>query len=258
LFELEGAPDERWVTSVPPRRGVVETQVLESKVLDDRREFWIYTPPDYAADQRPHPLVIFANGLGYVASGVAPTTVDNLVAAGKIRPPVMCFIQLPELARADGVAAELLARVRSTHRISSRAEDIVIGGFSAGGVAAAYTALKHSAVFGNVFSQSGSFRARIPGSSEPNLLSALYADAPRLPVRFYVETGLYEPYPAANRPIDEMALEESNTAGNRHFRDVLRAKGYDLTYRETGGGHEALHWRATLAEALTALLRSEQ
>jgi len=35
---------------------------------------------------------------------------------------------------------------------------------------------------------------------------------------------------------------------------VLLAKGYDVIYRETGGGHEQLHWRATLADGLITLL----
>ena len=81
----------------------------------------------------------------------------------------------------------------------------------------------------------------------------MFADVPRAAVRFYIDSGLYEPSPS-ERPADEIALDESNTAGNRHFRDVLRAKGYDVIYKETGGGHDQLHWRATLAEGLMALL----
>ena len=55
-------------------------------------------------------------------------------------------------------------------------------------------------------------------------------------------------------PIHELALSEGLTGGNRHFRDVVIAKGYDVTYRETGGPHNNLHFRATFADALLTLL----
>ena len=73
------------------------------------------------------------------------------------------------------------------------------------------------------------------------------------PIRFYLDVGLYENV-NAELPVNELGLSEGLTPGNRHFRDVLMAKGYDVTYRETGGQHNNLHFRATLAEALMVLL----
>lgn len=154
----------------------------------------------------------------------------------------------------EAIVLELLPRLRSTHAISTTPRDLVIGGSSAGGLAASLIALRHSNVFGNVLSQSGAFRLLASGSGEPNTIAHRYVASATVPVRFYLETGIYENVPSAGLPLHEMALDEDNTAGNRHFRDVLAAKGYDVTYRETATAHESVHWRATLADALMTLL----
>lgn len=41
---------------------------------------------------------------------------------------------------------------------------------------------------------------------------------------------------------------------SRHVRDVLQAKGYNLTLSETNGGHDPYNWEAALPDALIALL----
>lgn len=43
-------------------------------------------------------------------------------------------------------------------------------------------------------------------------------------------------------------------ASNRHLRDVLLARGYDLTYWEFTGVHSDLNWQDRLARGLTTLL----
>ena len=63
------------------------------------------------------------------------------------------------------------------------------------------------------------------------------------PIRFFIESGLNE----SGRP--------SMVIVNRHFRNVLLAKDYEIVkYDEFNGGHEYLNWRGSLADGLIALI----
>ena len=88
-----------------------------------------------------------------------------------------------------------------------------------------------------MLSQSGAFHAAAPEE---------FVRADRLPVRLYLDAGRSRPSPCGRFP--------SLLHANRHFRDVLLAKGYDVTYREFPGGHDYLWWRETIADGLVALL----
>jgi enterochelin esterase-like enzyme len=114
---------------------------------------------------------------------------------------------------------------------------------------ASYCGLNHSDVFGNVLSQSGSYQwypglldQSPPTTGEPSELVRQFALSPHLPVRFYLEAGRFED-----------SFGASLLSENRHFRDVLRAKGYDVHYSEFSGGHDFMTWRSTFANALMAL-----
>ena len=230
---------------------------------------WVYTPPGYAPTAEGLPLLVLFDGPSYVNANTsnAAATLDNLINDGRIRPVVVCFLNSVNRAVdlnydgadafGDAIVRELLPRLRSTYAISANPSDVTIGGSSAGALAAALIALRHPDAFGNVLSQSGAFRLRASAGSEPNTIAQRYAASPKLPVRFYLETGIYENFPSAGLPVHEMALDEGITTSNRHFRDVLVAKGYDVTYVETATAHEPLHWRATLADALMTLLSAK-
>jgi enterochelin esterase-like enzyme len=261
LLELEDAPDEASFRRTPAARGTLAPQQpFRSTILKGERPMRIYTPPGYSPDGGPYPLLLIFDGVTYVGGFEAIPTLDNLISAGRIRPVIASFLSSPGTRPADlgpnagpafgdALVRELLPWLRNQYRISTDPRDVVIGGYSAGGAGAARIALAHPAMFGNVLSQSGAFGATL----ETNALILAYRDAARVPVRFYMDVGLFEPAPFA-LPAHELALSEGLTLGNRHFRDVLIARGYDVTYRETGGPHNNLHFRATLADALLTLL----
>jgi enterochelin esterase family protein len=255
MLSLPDAPDESWVRRIPERRGELVRRAFDSPSLQTQLSAYIYTPPGYSAAAGPYPLVVLFDGSAY-ATGMAatPTALDNLIAARRLRPTIALFISsstpagnrgtnLSNPAFASAVATELVPWLRSTYSISADPKDLVIGGSSAGAVAGAGAALAHPDVFGNVLAMSG-------GAA----VGDLYIASPRVSVRFYIDVGLYEPLFTSDLSFDALVLTESFAVRHRRFRDILRAKGYEVFYRETGGDHSPIHWRATIAEGLMTLL----
>ena len=117
----------------------------------------------------------------------------------------------------------------------------------AGGVAAAYCALRYPEVFGNVLSQTGWFRWRPEGDDEFEWLAREFAGAPLLPLRWWLDVGALE----QARMLD---YGPTHLVANRHMRDVLRAKGYDVRYLEYYGGHDYSSLAHPLSLALAAMI----
>lgn len=70
-----------------------------------------------------------------------------------------------------------------------------------------------------------------------------FVKARRQPIRFYMEVGRFEGQFGPEQVVE-----------NRRFRDVLEAKGHDVTYQEFSGGHDYLRWRGTFAEGFIKLV----
>jgi len=79
--------------------------------------------------------------------------------------------------------------------------------------------------------------------------AAQIATTPARPVTFYLEAGRFESGPLPDGGPGVLVA-------NRHLRNVLRAKGYPLTYHEYSGGHDHLCWRGGLCDGLIALGRA--
>jgi len=121
----------------------------------------------------------------------------------------------------------------------------VAAGSSYGGLASAWLGLKHPELFGNVLSLSGSYGWSPPGT-EDQWLTRQYVSSPRLPLRFYLQAGLYEGKLGAS----SAGILDSN----RQLRNVLQAKGYPVEHVEYASGHDYLQWRGSLACGLISLI----
>lgn len=262
-MELPGAAPQPWLVKKPGTpAGRVDHHTIHSEIQNSDRVIDIYTPPGYQPNGPPNDLLVLFDGPEYVAEFSLTTTLDNLIAAGKIPPIVAVLVgnigdrRLKDLVAnpdfADFIAKELMPWVGSRYKVTADAKRRVIGGYSAGGLAAAYLGLRHSSVFGNVLSQSGAvwwapdhYEQRDP-STETNWTVKQYLASPKLPLKFYLDAGTFEA---------DLAGEGGDILeATRHLRDVLSAKGYEVHFQQFVGGHDGLSWRGTLADGLIALL----
>jgi len=281
VAELPGAAPQPWLVAKPGvAEGRVEKQTIKSAIQKIDRPVSVYTPANYKADGPPNALLILFDGEDLSDDGqYRVTTLNNLIAASKIPPTVAVFVEnvprrrLVDLVAsdefADFMANELVPWIRSHYNVTKDPKQTVVTGYSAGGLASAYVAFRHSEVFGNVLSQSGAFwwsfehnggvcGSRCPESggrggdgsrdatTEGNIMVKQILASPKLPLRFYLAVGTFE--------YDRNGGGGEILEGTRHLRDVLLAKGYQVHYQQFVGGHDGLSWRGTLADGLIALL----
>ena len=128
--------------AVSSRSGRSHRRCSRTRCLGNERQIWIYTPPGYAPTAGPYPLVVLLDGAAYVSNrfGNAPTTLDNLINDGRIRPAIVLFD--PAIAAEDAagrasygeaLVRELMPMLRASYPISTNPADTVIGGYSGGG-----------------------------------------------------------------------------------------------------------------------------
>ena len=253
LFEGPAAPPQPWIAQRPGTpAGRTELHRLRSEILGNERRVWVHRPAGYDPAAG-HGLLVLFDGWAYVNLVPAPTILDNLFAAGRIRPLAAVLPDsLDQETRTrelcyhdpfvDFLTDELLPWALGRFGIAADAERTIVGGSSAGGLAALYAAAKRPDVFGNVLSQSAAL-GWPPPAGRPDVGEILGRS--RLPLRISLDAGTLE----------TQVFEERTSIleGNRRLRDRLAAAGYDVRYREFSGGHDYVCWRGTLADGLLAL-----
>lgn len=269
IMEMPNAPAQPYITakeSVP--KGKTDQKTIMSSLLKEERKITVYTPAGYDGKTGCNLLIVF-DGVTYGglpgqarAEAPTPTILDNLIAEKKIGPTIAILVwhmgkrnrDLPgSKPFADFIADEVAPWARSHYSILPGPKSVVAAGSSLGGYCATYCAFTHPEVIGNVISQSGSYwvsknwqtvEAGFEHRLYPRETGALieeFKTSKRLPIRFYMEIGIYD-------------LGAAMLGSNRELRDVLQLKGYDVDYHEFIGGHNFVNWRGSLADGLISLL----
>ncbi len=93
VLELPAAPPQPWSAPCPGTpAGTVELHRLRSEILQNERRVWVYTPPHYTLSNEPYDLLLLVDGSAYIHPVPTPTILDNLIAAGRLRPMVSIIL----------------------------------------------------------------------------------------------------------------------------------------------------------------------
>lgn len=260
-FEGPDAPPEPYLQQQGRiAKGALETRVVSSELLENAREVTIYTPPGYRKDSKhEYPLLLIFDRDEYLTTVQVPQLLDAMIDAKAVPPLVAVLVDVIGYAERlrelpgnptfqEFVHDELLPPLEREFGLTKDPAQRVVAGASYGGLCATLLARRYPGTFGAVLSQSGALAwgpvsALVSGADRAAgyaSLAELYAEEPRLPIRFSIDVGLLE--------------REGMINGNRHFRDVLRAKGYQVDYAEFAGPHDWVAWRGTFPDRLKALL----
>lgn len=212
-----------------------------------RRSIWLYQPPG----EGPFALWVVWDGKDYLERASLVNIMENMVAAGRIRPAAMAFVDSGPNRMVEYNCGEttlafvlevLLPFARAHLRLLDPAQQpgsYGVLGASMGGLMALYTGLRLPHIFGRVLSQSGAFRL---GEGHLPVARELIEYGPVPPVRIWMDAGRYEWLLQANRDTHAQLLR----------------RGYDVTYHEYPAGHNYPAWRDDLPHGLEHLLGHDQ
>lgn len=234
------------------KSGKLSEHKILSNILNEERKFSVYTPYNYDNESIPYGMLVLNDGFEYINLLNGLNVIDNLIGSGKIPPIVTIFIEsTKDRAKnlqcsdefADFIANEIIPYIKGKYNVSDDRTKNIIGGYSLGGLQASYTALKHSEVFGNVLSQSGSYWYKREEYKNNDILwiNNEFNKKGNLSLKFYINVGSIEP-------------EASMKNTNKEFRDYLISKGYEVKFEEFGSGHDHIYWGETLGNGLIYLI----
>lgn len=252
---LPDAPARPWRDDPAPR-GRWHDLAVPSRALDGPQAVRVYTPGGYDTRRaEAYAVLVASDAVAFSVHVPADRIVEHLAGSGAIPPTVLVLV--PDLAgafdstgydpAATFVADELLPTVRREFRVTDDPARVALSGTSRRGLIATYVAFARPDAVGNALALSGSYYWRPPGDAEFEWLPRTVAQAPPGPARFYLAAGLLETVVTATNEGHYLL------ATNRHMRDVLVAKGYDLRYVEFYGVHSLFNWEDWLADGLRAL-----
>jgi len=262
MVHVPGPPSLPWELNDVPH-GEIHHHFYKSKVAEDDRDYYVYTPPGYdPAAKTSYPVLYLLHGYsddasGWTAVGRANVILDNLIAQGKAKPMIVVMplgygtmevitigwsswrnpeVRDKNFSRfGEALLTEVLPQVESEYHVAKDRNSRAIAGLSMGGSESLQTGLNNLDKFAWV----GAFSSG--GLPEP-----YDKDFPNLDAK-------------ANGQLKLLWIacgtEDRLITANRNLREWLKQKGVQHTDIETPGMHAWMVWRRNLAEFAPLLFR---
>lgn len=252
-------PGSEYMDTKDVPRGAVAQITYYSKSLGRFRRMHIYTPPGYEANQERYPIFYLLHGAmdndnAWTSVGRAGFILDNMIAAGKVKPMIVVMPAGHTTAsnsmggllrgRTAGDAPQrdeffedfvndVMPYAQSHYRVLADRSHRAIAGLSMGGAQTLNVAFAHLDKFAYI----GVFSSGIFGNGtsvwEQSHLTALDdTDLKKGLKLIWFSTG----------------VEDSLISNSRSTVDMLRKHGFTVTYKESDGAHTWSNWRAYLIE----------
>ena len=211
--------------------------IFFSSSLGNSRHVKIYTPPAYEQGQNHFPVILFHDGLDYLALADAKNVLDFLIGNDIINPLIAVFV--PAINRSEEyhgnlkeeytefIITDIMAWVDAKYRTLADPQYRATAGASDGGNISLWIAMNHPESFGKVAAYSSNVIPEI---------SSTFQNEPILNLNIYLDIGTYD--------IPVLIPMVHN------FREILENNGYNLQFYEWNEGHSWGSWRAHIDIAL--------
>ncbi len=261
LFLVPGNPAQPWEeTDVP--HGVVHHHYYMSKLIGDRRDYYVYTPPNFDPKAKTkYPVLYLLHGYsdlanGWVVMGRANFILDNLIAQGKTKPMIVVMtlgygephildggwfgVRDNKLWKSnitkftDALMTEVIPQIEKEYPVKADRDNRAVAGLSMGGAETIYTGLQHLDKFAYMAPLSSAI------FDDPNTeFPGVNADSTKHLKLLWIACGK-----------DDELLKQ-----NRDFKAWLTSKNVKFTSIETDGAHTWQVWRRNLVDFSQLLFR---
>jgi enterochelin esterase-like enzyme len=238
-------------TDVP--HGLVHMHTYESKVVGDKRDFYVYTPPNFQPKKR-YPMLVLLHGYSDYADawtrvGKANLIMDNLTAEGKVKPMIVVMplgygVPMDKIMHQvdrdpsvwqrnvagfqEALLQEVLPMVEKAYKVEMKREKRAIAGLSMGGGESLQTGLNRMDQFAYV----GAFSSGGWGAEPETLFPTLSSKDNAQRRLLWIACG----------------KNDSLIKENRQFVAWLDSKQIEHKWFETEGEHTWVVWRRYLAD----------
>jgi len=252
-FHVPGPAPQPWeVADVP--HGVIHHHFYKSGVVEDQRDYYVYTPPGYETNSKnKYPVLYLLHGYsddasGWTAVGDANVILDNLIAQGKAKPMIIVMplgYGAPEMIQKkwnawddielkdrnltkfrEALLTEVMPLIAKEYRVSTKQQDTAIAGLSMGGSETLITGLNNTDKFAWV----GAFSSGGLGNDFTKWFPAVDTKINEKLKLLWISCG----------------TDDSLIKSNRDVTGWLKSRGVKLTFVEVPGAHTWMVWRRNL------------